>query len=71
MDPTATLKDLLRARFDLDAETVATLRLALRDWLDGGGFVPDLSQLNEWEKIFATRLILQGLRGPILRGFGR
>lgn len=42
MDPTATLAELLDALIANDRHTAAGAARDLADWLDRGGFLPDL-----------------------------
>jgi len=49
MDPNATLKEILREFTnwdDRDEDRCLELAKALQDWLEGGGFCPDLNSLD-------------------------
>lgn len=42
MDPTATIRDILDAIRDGDADSLEQAAEDLADWLRAGGFLPDL-----------------------------
>ena len=47
MDPTACLKLILDYYSEEDSESAMNSTIDLNNWLDRGGFFPDLSKLND------------------------